>query len=257
LSITIQNQDCIEGMLSLPDNSIDMILTDPPYGINFKSNWTKNHDAFPSINGRDISTVRNDTPVEWSDKLPQWLYQMARVLKPEGCCVCFCGGGGSKPVSVLFTVEFIRHFNLIQTVIWDKKTLGLGWRYRSCYETIVIGSKSTDYKWHTDSTMIGNIFRHTCIIPKKGQHPTQKPTNILRKFIMLHSQQGDTILDPFMGSGSTAIACIKENRKFIGFEIEPKNFEMTQKNIYYEQNKFDLFPEMKWNLSTSDSNEQL
>jgi DNA modification methylase len=74
---------------------------------------------------------------------------------------------------------------------------------------------------------------------------------------MLHSQQGDTILDPFMGSGSTAVACIKENRKFIGFEIEPKNFEMAQKNIYYEQNKYDLFPEMKWNLSTSDSNEQL
>jgi len=215
--------DCMEGMRQIPDESIDLILTDPPYGIDFLSNRTENHKK-----------IANDDFETWKKNLPLWIDEFARVLTLSGCCCCCCCGGGKTPVTAIFTMEFVKRLNLIQTVIWDKKTIGLGWKYRPSYETIIVGSKTkTDYNWFTNRKTISNIVRIGNVIPQKGEHPTAKPIELMKHFIELHTEPGMVVLDPFMGHGTTAVAAIDLNRKYIGFEIDPDYYAAMQDRIYH------------------------
>lgn len=226
----IYQEDCLQTMSRISDNSIDLILTDMPYGINYLSGWTNNHKK-----------IKNDSFNDWLKLLPEWLKEFKRILTETGCCCCCCGGG-KTPVSQIFTLELIKYFNLIQTVIWDKKTIGLGWKYRPSYETIVIGSKSKDnYNWYTEKKDVSNIARFNNIIPQQNDHPTIKPINLMRFFINLHSKENDLIYDGFMGGGTTAIACIKEKRNFIGSEIDKNYYEMAIKKINNEKAQLKLF----------------
>lgn len=227
---TLYNGDCLEIMKQIPDNSIDLVLTDPPYGIDFLSNRTDNHRK-----------IENDKYEDFSVLYPKWLSEFKRVLTDTGCCCC--GGGGKTPVSQEFTLEAIKQgFYLIQTVIWDKGTIGLGWHYRPSYETIVVLSKSKDkYNWFTDRKDISNIVRIGNIIPQKGDHPTPKPLALMMHFLLLHSKKNDLVLDCFMGSGTTGVACEKLKRKFIGIEIDEKYYKIAQDRIKKEYNQIKLF----------------
>lgn len=175
----IINADCMDILKELPDKCIDLVLTDPPYGIDYLSNRTDHQRR-----------IENDKYEDFSKLYPQWIFQFKRVLTDTGCCCCCCGGG-KTPVSQEFTLEAIKQgFNLIQTIIWDKCTIGLGWHYRPSYETIVVLSKSKDnYNWFTERKDISNIVRIPNIIPQKGDHPTPKPVKLMQFFIDLHSKK--------------------------------------------------------------------
>ena len=183
--ITIYNADCMEIMQTLPNESIDAIITDPPYGISFLSPWTNNHKK-----------IANDGLEEFKYALPLWLKEFHRLLTPTGVACCCCCGGGATPVSQIFTLELLKQgFYLIQTLIWDKKTIGLGWRYRPSYETILVFSKSKDkYNWYTERKDVSNILRWGNIIPQKGDHPTPKPVNLMRELILLNTKDEQTVL---------------------------------------------------------------
>lgn len=138
-------------------------------------------------------------------------------------------GGGSSPVSQEFTLEAIKQgFYLIQTVIWDKLTIGLGWHYRPSYETIIILSKSKDkYNWYSKRKDVSNIVRIRNIIPQKDDHPTPKPVELMAYFLNLHSKEGDLVLDTFSGSGPTAVACHNLKRRFICIEKDKEYYEKS------------------------------
>lgn len=207
--------DCVAGMSKIPDESIDMLLTDPPYGIDFLSNRTDNHVK-----------IASDDHATWLDALPVWLPEFKRILKPTGVCACCCAGGGKLPVVAEFTFEFIKHFNLIQTVVWDKGTIGLGWRYRPAYETVIVGSKDPDkYNWYGGKD-VSNIFRFRNIIPQAGDHPTPKPHELFEEFIELHTKPGDIVFDPFLGSGTTLLAARRTGRIGLGFELDSRYEEL-------------------------------
>ena len=140
--------DCLEVMKNIPNESIDLILTDPPYGISFKSARQTYQEK-----------IKNDGLDEWQKILPEFLKYFTKVISPVGCCCCCCGGGGGKtPVTAIFTMEAIKHMNLIQTLVW-RKFVGLGWKYRPAYENIVILSKSKDdYSWYDDSKKMANVI---------------------------------------------------------------------------------------------------
>lgn len=234
----IYNVDCIEFMKSMPDKCVDLILTDPPYGIGFVSSRTKRKEA-----------LQNDKLEDWLEEMPKWLIEFKRILTDSGCCCCCSSGGGKTPVTAYFTLEAIKHFHLIQTLVW-KKFIGLGWRYRPAYENIVILSKSKDnYNFYDTTKSCSNVIEGiNQKIPTydyeneiNSDHPTQKPVELMVKLIEIHSKEDDIVFDPFMGSGTTAIACLKTNRKFIGCEISPKYCEIANKRINDFLAQQDLF----------------
>jgi len=121
-------------------------------------------------------------------------------------------------------------------VVWDKGPMGMGWHYRRSYETVLVGQKrGGKCRWFDETKRIENIIRPGSgirkIIPRKNQHPTEKPVELSGHFIGLHSQPRERVLDPFMGSGTTGVACVNTSRKFIGIEIEERYFEVAKERI--------------------------
>lgn len=229
--ITLYNANCMDIMAKLPDNSIDAIITDPPYGIGFLSSWTDNHKY-----------INNDKPGEFNIEMPKWLKQFKRLLTDNGVACCCIGGGGRIPVSAIFTMEVIKQgFNLIQTVIWDKQTIGFGWRYRPSYETILVFSKNKKFNWYANTKDISNIVRIGNIIPQKYEHPTPKPVQLMGHFIKLHTLEGMVVLDPFLGGGTTALACNALKRKCIGIELEKDYYKLAKNRIISEISQLTIF----------------
>ena len=216
--------DSIEIMKMMPNKCVNMILTDPPYGIDYLSNWTHNNNK-----------IENDELNDWQELMPKFLIEAKRVLTDTGCCCCCCGGGGKTPVTSLFTLEAIKHFNLIQILVW-RKFIGLGWRYRPAYENIVILSKSKDnYSFYDETKSCSNVIEGiNQDIPQAGDHPTQKPVELMQKLLLIHSKENDIVLDCFAGGGSTLEACKNLSRKFIGIEISEKYCEISRQRLRQE-----------------------
>ena len=235
----LYNCDCLEFMKELPDNSIDMLLSDPPYGIDFCS---------PRTNRKD--RLENDKLDDWKNMLPDMLSQFKRIITPSGCCCCCCCGGGKTPVAAIFTLEAIKYFNLIQTLVW-KKFIGLGWRYRPSYENILILSKDIkNYSFYDETKSCSNVIEGiNQDIPiyngkKVGcsdEHPTQKPIALWIHLLKIHSKENDLILDPFIGGGSLAVACEKLGRRWLGCEINSRYCSIAAKRIKNESDQIKLF----------------
>jgi site-specific DNA-methyltransferase (adenine-specific) len=123
-----------------------------------------------------------------------------------------------------------------QLVVWDKGPMGMGWHYRRSYETVLVAQKpGAACKWYDETNQIENIIRPgkgiPKIIPRKTQHPTEKPVGLAAHFIGLHTLPGDLVLDPFAGSGSTGEAAHLMGRRFIGIELDPKFHAMASERM--------------------------
>jgi DNA modification methylase len=215
-------------MKTIPDKSVDMVLSDPPYGIDFCSSRTSRKER-----------LQNDKLDDWLPLMQNFLGEAKRVLTDTGCCCCCCCGG-KTPVTAIFTMEAIKHFNLIQTLVW-RKFIGLGWRYRPSYENIIILSKDNkNYNFYDTSKKCSNVIEGiNQDIPQYNgnkaacldDHPTQKPVALMKHLLNIHSKTGDMVLDPFMGGGSTGMACKELKRNFIGIEIKEDYFNLARKRI--------------------------
>jgi len=214
--------DCFPILSTFPDESIDFILTDPPYGIAYWSNRSDAHER-----------IKNDSFECWKKLLPNLCKEFKRLLTPTGICAIFSSGGGKNPATAILTLELINHLNLIQTLVWDKQTIGLGWRYRPSYEHILIVSKDKDnYNFYDESKKCSNIIRYPNHIPNRDDHPTQKPVGLMKKLINIHSKIGDIVLDPFVGQGTTCIAAEELHRKWIGIDIDSVYIELAQGKMH-------------------------
>lgn len=222
--ITLKQGDCLELMKELEDESVDAVITDPPYEIDFLSNRTDNHKK-----------IVNDSDIRIDKLFAQFLPEFKRILKPHGVVCIFSAGGGKKITTALATLELSKHLYLIQTLIWSKgKTdgsfIGLGWKYRPSYETILVASKDPDdYAFYPQYS--SNVLVYKPHIPQNGEHPTQKPVDLIQHLLKNHTKKEDIILDPFMGSGTTGVACKQLRRNFIGYELDPNYFKMAEKRI--------------------------
>jgi DNA modification methylase len=225
--------DALKMLKRLPDKCIDFIFTDPPYGHNNNNNGDLIHNRENAL-GKNKGKIKIEArPIandgEEANLLVKSLFaESKRILKPGACCCCCCGGGGGGPDPQfarwsLWMDEFL---GFKMCVVWDKGPMGMGWHYRRSWECILVGQKpGAACKWHDKSSAIENIIRpgqHGIrkILPSAEQHPTEKPVELARHFIRLHSQPGDVVLDPFAGHGSTGEAAIIEGVNFIGFELD-------------------------------------
>lgn len=212
---TLHHGDCLEILQTLPDNSVDMVLTDPPYGINFQSNGGNKRARFEKI---------------LNDKMPfvEFIQQLPRVLKSTGCAMIFT----RWDVQQVFIDELIkRGLKPKNIVIWDKMVHGKGDLKRafgSRYESIIFVANN---EFRFNGKRPTDIVQCMKINPQHLIHPNQKPVALLENLIEKCTKENQTVLDCFMGSGSTGIACFNTNRKFIGIELDKKYFELSQSRI--------------------------
>jgi site-specific DNA-methyltransferase (adenine-specific) len=241
--ITIYHGDCREILPLLDSASIDLVLTDPPYGHN-NNNGDLAHRREEALGlvkaGKAVAggarPIANDGPE--ANDLVRWAYgEISRLLKP-GCCCCCCGGGGPDPQFARWSLWMDEAIGFKQAVVWDKGGLGMGWHYRRNYELILVGEKpGAACNWHGGNDQ-ANVIRISGIKPTKDDHPTPKPLELFGIFVKLHSQPGEVILDPFMGGGTTLRVAKDMGRKAIGIEIDEKYCEMAAKRLGQEV----LFP---------------
>ncbi len=231
--------DCLEVMRGFSDASIDLILTDPPYGHNNNNNgdlisrWEEALGKGESPK-EEYRPIANDG-VEANDLFRAFLVEARRLLMPGCCCCCCCGGGGGgpDPQFARWSLWMDEVLEFKQMVVWDKGPMGMGWHYRRSYETVLVAYKpGAAVRWYDTTKRVENIIRPVGkIIPQKDDHPTLKPVRLMEFFIRLHSKEGDIVLDPFAGSGTTLVAAKRLNRRYIGIEIDGKWAEEARGRI--------------------------
>lgn len=237
-AVTLYCADCLKILPLLPKGSVDAVVTDPPYGHN-NNNGDLIHRRESALGHGahgESRAIANDG-IEANEVFRNVLPELNRVMKSGSCCCCCCCGGGPDPQFARWSLWLDEIFDFKQMVVWDKGPMGMGWHYRRSYETVLVAQKrGAACKWYDESDKIENIIRPGAygirkIIPSAEQHPTIKPTELAAHFIRLHAVEGDIILDPFMGSGTTGVACAQTGRRFIGIEIERQYFDIAVERI--------------------------
>lgn len=220
--------DCMDYFRHIPDHSVDLLLTDPPYNI---AQYSTGNIPLP---GR--SPLNNDL-APW-DLVPidpaALLDDFKRVLKPDGNLFVFT----SYNMLGRWHEVFDSQFDTFQFFIWHKtnpvpKIYKNGF-LNSCEMIACMWNKG--HKWNfTRQNEMHNFFESPiCMRPERlfdPKHPAQKPVRLLEHIIKIASAEGDVILDPFMGVGSTGVAALKNGRRFIGVEIEPDYFHAAERRI--------------------------
>ena len=228
--------DCLELMKDIPDGSVDAIITDPPYGT---------------------------TACKWDSIIPfepMW-EQLRRIIKPNGAIVLF----GSQPFTSALVMSNPKMFKY--EWIWEKtrptgfftakkmpmkihENILVFYKKQPAYSPIkvkadeskidrrkTLTSTYSPYLGVTKGRVRDSGMRYPLSIQKiksiseKGQHPTQKPVPLLEYLIRTYTNEGETVLDFTMGSGSTGVACKNTGRNFIGIEKDEKYFEIAKKRI--------------------------
>ena len=221
---TIIQGDCLEVLKTLPEKSIDLIITDPPYGLNFRS-----HRPMAS---KKKDFIANDKPEDLVPLIQKVIPELIRIMEDNSEIYWFCAGGGS-PVFAWAWLEFKKfepELRVKNLLVWDKQSVGLGWDWRFQYETIFQLVKGKGIA-NTDKGA-SNVLRAKKIIPQEGEHPTPKSIDIISE--ILKRKPSKIVLDPFAGGGSTLEAAKRLGIDFIGIEIEPKYVKMCQNRLRQE-----------------------
>lgn len=249
----IYNQDCLEGMKEIDDKSIDCIICDLPYEVLNKSNENAKWDVVIPF-----------------DKLWE---QYNRIIKDNGAILLF--GQGMFTAQLMMSNSSMWRYNLI----WKKGNRSTGFlnakrmplrnhedivvfykklptynpqkvigaknhsrgnvkkQKNQCYGKFDASVTQDDFSGMKYPTSIIDVEKEHC----KTFHPTQKPVELISYLIKTYTNEGDLVLDNCIGSGTTAISCIKENRNFIGFETNEEYFEKASKRINDEKSIIKLF----------------
>jgi DNA modification methylase len=217
---TIQCLDCLDGISQIPDKSIDLVLADPPYGISRELNCKDQ---------RLGSTAKlNFNFGEWDKVDMQWIDLI--LPKVNGWFMAFCA---KRDIGIIWEKLEEDKFVAIDALVWQKPDplpLNAKSRFVNAWESIVAGKRPGAY-W--SSNYKPNIFNFQAPKGTDRIHKTQKPVGLIKELILLTTQKDDLVLDPFMGSGTTAVACQELGRNFIGFEISSENCEQAVKRLKY------------------------
>ena len=223
----IYNEDCLEGMKRIPDNSIDLIVTDPPYLINYKTGYRKDKEH------RFNEVILND---DNEDLIKGYIKECYRILKDDSAMYMFCS---SHKVD-LFKVELEKHFTIKNMIIWVKNnhTAGdLKAAFGRKYEIIFLVNKG---RKELNGKRLTDVWEFPRVSGNKQIHQNQKPLALIKQCIKKHSNEHDIIFDGFMGSGTTAIACMNTKRNFIGFELDKEYYEKSLERIKNHTSENDL-----------------
>ncbi len=227
--ITIYHGDCIELLSAFPPDSVDLIFADPPYFLS-NNGITCHAGRMVSVNKGDWDRSRGADANHEFNKV--WLFLCQRVLKPNG--TLWVSGTSHVIHSVGFAMQQLE-FKLLNDITWVKPNPppNLSCRYFThATETLIWAAKSRKSK-HTFNYPLmkelagGKQMKSVWEIPppeaeekRFGKHPTQKPLRLLERILLAASKEGDLVLDPFMGSGTTALAALRLRRAVVAADLE-------------------------------------
>ena len=220
--MNIYNGNCVDILNNLSPESIDLCVTDPPYKTTSGGNTTGKFNVGKAMDktlyqkGQYFS--HND--ITFSD----WLPAIYRVMKPGTHTYIMCNPRNLKP---LMDAVDETGFEFQQLLIWEKGNVLPNKFYMNAYEIILMLKKERQ-RWINDMGM-KNIL--TVPSMKSKTHPTEKPVELMEILISQSSKEGEIVLDPFMGTGSTGTACRNLNRNFIGIELDKEYFDIAHKRL--------------------------
>lgn len=220
--IEIYNCDCFEFIKTIESKSIDLLLVDTPYGMDFQSNHRKEKHI----------KIANDNNLQW---LPDWIIDIKRILKEDSHACIFC----SWHKIDVFKIEIEKIFKIKNIIVWSKNGGGMGdlsGGYGGCHEFIIFINNGKNLNGKRDTDVINKAYR-----TGNDFHPTEKPVNLMEYLIEKSTKENDLVFDCFMGSGATALACHNTNRRFIGCEIEKIHYDTSVKRIQNQVSQQRLF----------------
>ena len=215
--------DCLEEMKNIEARSIDLLLTDPPYNVSAKNNFYT-----MGRSGTDFG--------EWDKNFDQetWLYGLPRLLSKDATVVIFNTFNNLAKTQDILEKQGLIYKDFLVMRKSNPMPRNRDRRYiNSCEYALVMVIKDSKWVFNRQSeTYDSNVIETKVVSGKeKTAHTTQKPLDVITQLVKRHSNEGDTILDPFMGSGTTAIASLRLSRSFIGIEKDPTYFELASKRI--------------------------
>ncbi|MDE1182060.1 site-specific DNA-methyltransferase [Paraburkholderia sp.] len=242
--IRLLNRDFLTDAVNLPDGSIDLIVADPPYGLG------KDY-------GNNSDMRSGDDFLAWTRS---WLELAIPKLKPSGSLYIFCTWQYAPEIFVFLK----SHLTMINEIIWDRRVPSMGGtvrRFTSVHDNIGFFAVSKDYYFDLDPVRIpydaatkkarsrklfeGSKWLEMGYNPKdvwsvsrlhrqhaeRVDHPTQKPLEIVERMVLASCPPGGRVLDPFMGSGTTAVACARQQREFVGYEINESYCAIARERV--------------------------
>ena len=236
-SIELIHGDCLVEMKKIPDDSIDCFISDVPYkltqggvtgkisakitgvALNFKNKNTKNGNG---------NFKHND--IKFSD----WLPDIFRVLKDKSHCYVMVN---DRNLQELLNEATKSKFKLLNVLVWNKNNAMPNHWYMKNAEFIVMlrkgGAKYINNQGTKQIIQVNNV--------RNKQHPTEKPIDLMKILIENSTNENDIVLDPFMGSGTTGVACVNTNRNFIGIEMDDNYFKIASERINNHTAQTKLF----------------
>jgi site-specific DNA-methyltransferase (adenine-specific) len=245
LNFNLHYGNCLNILSTFKEKSFDLIFADPPYNLSNGGISCKNGKIVCVDKGEWDKSKGFDEDFKFTYK---WLFECRRVLKDDG--VIWVSGTHHSIYQVGYAMKLLG-FDVINEIIWFKPNAppNLSCRYFAhAHETLICARKSKkakhyfDYaglkKWDDRLSVAGKQMKSVWNIPltpprekKFGRHPTQKPLELLKRIVVAHSREGDLILDPFSGSGTTGIAAVELGRRYVGIDIEKDYLKLAAKRF--------------------------
>tara|TARA_Y100000590_G_scaffold47777_2_gene50668 strand:- start:7120 stop:7893 length:774 start_codon:yes stop_codon:yes gene_type:complete len=239
----IYNKDCIVGMKSIPDEKVDLIITDPPFAINFKAKKAN----YNRKSSRVLSGYNEIKVDDYYDFTNSWLHEAYRILKKSGSMYVFSGWNNLKDILIALDEN---GFITINHIIW-KYQFGVVTSKKfvtSHYHCIFVCKDEKKRKFFPysrfkkgDKTQNGQSLHYrdkedVWIINREywtgdDKTPTKLPAEVIKKILQYSSEKNDLVLDPFLGSGQVAVVSKMLGRKYLGFEIVKQYYNYASKRL--------------------------
>lgn len=214
----IENKDAFKWLKSIEDESIDLVVTDPPY-----ESLEKHRSVGTTTRLKNSKSSSNEWfPIVPNCMLNQFVEEIFRVLKKNTHFYLYCDS------ETMFYIKPIAEevgFKFWKPIIWDKVKIGMGYHYRARYENILFFEKG---KRKLNDLSIPDVLECERVF---NGYPTEKPVEISQILVEQSSLPGELVLDPFMGAGSTAEAAITCGRKFLGTDIKENAVKIARKRL--------------------------
>ena len=244
MAALLYNEDALTGLERVADASVDLVVADPPYGLG------KDY-------GNDSDRLDAKDYLAWSRR---WIDAVLPKLKASGSLYVFLTWQHSPEVFSYLK----QHLVMVNEIIWDRRVPSMGGstrKFSSVHDNIGLFAKSRDYYFDVDavripydaetkkarsrSIFVGAKWLEVGYNPKdvwsvsrlhrqhgeRENHPTQKPLEIVERMVLASCPQGGLVLDPFMGSGTSAVAAVRHKRSFVGFELNPDYLAIVQRRV--------------------------